>query len=183
MLDDLRAHVEAGRVRPLPMKVFEMRRDVVQAFRWLQGVDPDTCILHDARASASVARAVVCRWQFRDCLSIFRVSNSTKKLDDPVMHQPREPCEMYPYFSPKLCNLPCELLYLRLKTAPDDGVDRGTERPLNVDFQKMKKRREKSRFRAKIEKWEQRYGGKQLRRMNKETQNVKYLKGVNFFSQ
>ena len=77
-----------------------------------------------------------------------------------MMHQTREPCEMYPYFSPKLCNLHCALLYLRLKTAPDGGVDRGTERPLNVDFQKMKKRREKSRFRAKIEKWEQRYGGK-----------------------
>ena len=108
---------------------------------------------------------------------------ATKKLDDPVMHQPREPCEMYPYFSPKLYDLPCELLYLRLKTAPDDGVCWHTNRPKDVDFQKMKKRCEKLSFRAKIEKWEQRYGGKQLRRMNKETQNVKYLKGVNFFSQ
>ena len=92
------------------------------------------------------------------------------------MHQPREPCEMYPYFSPKLCNLPCELLYLRLKTAPDDGLDSYTNRPKDVDFQKMKKRCEKLSFRAKIEKWEQRYGGKQLRRMNKEAQNVKHLK-------
>ena len=40
----------------------------------------------------------------------------------------------------------------------------------------MKKRCEKSSFPAKIEKWEQRYGGKQLRRMNKEAQNVKHLK-------
>ena len=62
------------------------------------------------------------------------------------MHQPREPCEMYPYFSPKLCNLPCELLYLRLKTAPDDGVDRGTKRPLDVDFQKTKKKTRKIKF-------------------------------------
>ena len=85
---------------------------------------------------------------------------------------------MYPYFSPKLCNLPCELLYLRLKTAPDDGVRSHTNRPKDVDFQKMKKRCEKFSFRAKIEKWEQRYGGKQLRRMNKEAQNVKYLKGA-----
>ena len=94
------------------------------------------------------------------------------------MHQTGEPCEMYPYFSPKLCNLPCELLYLRLKTAPDDGVCWHTNRPKDVDFQKMKKRCEKLSFRAKIEKWEQRYGGKQLRRMNKEAQNVKYLKGA-----
>ena len=92
------------------------------------------------------------------------------------MHKTGEPCEMYPYFSPKLCNLPCELLYLRLKTAPDDGVDSYTNRPKDVDFQKMKKRCEKLSFRAKIEKWEQRYGGKQLRRMNKETRNVKHLK-------
>ena len=98
------------------------------------------------------------------------------------MHQPREPCEMYPYFSPKLCNLPCELLYLRLKTAPDDGVCWHTNRPKDVDFQKMKKRCEKLSFRAKIEKWEQRYGGKQLRRMNKEAQNVKYLKIAGDFS-
>ena len=98
------------------------------------------------------------------------------------MHQTGEPCEMYPYFSPKLCNLPCELLYLRLKTAPDDGVDSYTNRPKDVDFQKMKKRCEKLSFRAKIEKWEQRYGGKQLRRMNKEAQNVKHLKiAVDFF--
>ena len=83
---------------------------------------------------------------------------------------------MYPYFSPKLCNLPCELLYLRLKTAPDDGVYSHTSLPGNVGFQKMKKRCEKLSFRAKIEKWEQRYGGKQLRRMNKEAQNVKHLK-------
>ena len=92
------------------------------------------------------------------------------------MHQTGEPCEVYPYVSPKLCNLPCELLYLRLKTAPDDGVCSHTKRPGNVDFQKMKKRCEKLSFRAKIEKWEQRYGGKQLRRMNKEAQNVKHLK-------
>ena len=92
------------------------------------------------------------------------------------MHQTGEPCEMYPYFSPKLCNLPGELLYLRLKTAPDDGVCWHTNRPKDVDFQKMKKRCEKLSFRAKIEKWEQRYGGKQLRRMNKEAQNVKHLK-------
>ena len=98
------------------------------------------------------------------------------------MHQTGEPCEMYPYFSPKLCNLPCELLYLRLKTAPDDGVCWHTNRPKDVDFQKMKKRCEKLSFRAKIEKWEQRYGGKQLRRMNKEAQNVKHLKiAVDFF--
>ena len=36
MLQQLAASVEAGEARPLPMKVFEMRGGLVQAFRWLQ---------------------------------------------------------------------------------------------------------------------------------------------------
>ena len=36
MLQDLAAHVEAGVVQPLPMKVFQMRGELVEAFRWLQ---------------------------------------------------------------------------------------------------------------------------------------------------
>ena len=36
MLKELAVSVEAGEARPLPMKVFEMRGELVQAFRWLQ---------------------------------------------------------------------------------------------------------------------------------------------------
>ena len=36
MLQQLTASVEAGESQPLPLKVFEMRGELVQAFRWLQ---------------------------------------------------------------------------------------------------------------------------------------------------